>query len=288
MSNQSEAYIKNVIVKLKTLSRQADATIDMLFDLAEGIHSDANEDELKSWLSDKLMQQFRVICDALEKLDRRVALNDFKEGFARYEDLTRVHYDSMIGSFYSPAQALLSSYTEILELNVANGDESSVQTSLRILENLLNGTATILEDAQITPTCESDINRLMKPVIQAAFPGSIPSAPIATVMKTYKPELGVTSLGALVEYKFADNKEDMKQCVDGVFADSRGYTGDGKWNTFFAVFFQTGAYYNQADLDAQFKQCGVEAWKVILVTGRAAKKKKTTPQTTPAAAGTTN
>jgi hypothetical protein len=216
-----------------------------------------------------------VICDALEKLDRRVALTDFKEGFARSEDLTKLHYDNLIGSFYSPAQALLSSYAEILELNIDNGDASSVQTSIRILENILGGTAMIMEQQEIAPANESEINRLMGTVVSAAFPDTISNPNIPTVVKTYKPEFGVPSLGALAEYKFARTEADLKQCLDGIMADSRGYQADGKWKRFYAVLFMTGAFFTQAQIEEQFKSCGIhDTWKAVVLVGKGGKKNK--------------
>lgn len=288
MSDHSDTYVENAITKLKALSRQANGAIDGLFDLANGNDCDANENELKAWLSDKLTQQYRIICDALEKFHRNAALVDFKEGFARYDNLTRVEYDSLIGSFFSPVQALLSSYADILELNVQNGDASSIHTSIRIFENILHGTAMIMERQGIEPGNETEMNRLMRTIVSAAFPDTTSNPNIPTVVKTYKPEFGVPSLGALAEYKFAKSETELKQCLDGIMADSRGYQADGKWKRFYAVLFLTGAFFTPAQIEEQFKQCGIhDSWKAIVLVGKGGKKKTTKPQPATPAAVTT-
>ena len=241
----------------------------------------SERDAYENRLADNFQSQFTVLCSAFDRLHQPTISKQLQEGFARYGNkLTRWDYEDYTGAFLSPVQIFLSKFVTALRLNAPDKFGGSQEAGLEILEHILMGTATILDEAQITPTCESDINRLMKPIIRAAFPDSIPSPPIPTVIKTYKPEMGVPSLGALVEYKFATDQKEMKQCVDGILADSRGYTADGTWKKFYAVFFQTGAFYNQPQMDAQFKQCGIhDSWKAIVLVGKGAKKATSTNQT---------
>ena len=125
-----------------------------------------------------------------------------------------------------------------------------------------------MEQQKIEPQNETEINRLMKTVVSAAFPDTVKPA-IPTVVKTYRPEFGVPSLAAVAEYKFAENEQELKQCIDGILADSNGYQADGQWKRFYAVFFMTKAFFTQAQIDEQFKQCGIkESWKAIVLVGR--------------------
>jgi hypothetical protein len=125
------------------------------------------------------------------------------------------------------------------------------------------------------PKNETEINHLMRTVVSAAFPDTISNPDIPTVVKTYKPEFAVPSLGAVAEYKFADNQEYLKQCIDGIMADSRGYQTDARWNRFYAVLFMTAAFYTQAQIDDQFRTCGIaDSWRAIVLVGKGGRAKK--------------
>lgn len=287
MSDDASQYAQKALNHLEELSSQAESLVDDLGNIAGVADCDSERDAFETRLADNFQAQFTILCAALDRLQQPTISKQLQEGFARYgNNLTRWDYEDYTGCFLSPVQVFLRKFFMALQLDAPDAISGSQQAGLAILENIIMGTATIMDEAQITPTCESDINRLMKPIIRAAFPDSIPSPPIPSVVKTYKPEMGVPSLGALVEYKYADSQQEMKQCLDGIFADSRGYTADGRWTRFYAVFFQTGAFYNQLQMDAQFKQCGIhDSWKAIVLVGKGTKKKAATQQ--PAAVAAT-
>lgn len=245
----------------------------------------------EEWLKDYLQQQYRLLCDAFEKLNSQSALSELKQGFARFTDLRHWSPDQSDDGFYSPAQHFLSDYIELLSMHVRKEPETLAQEALKIFENIIGGTAMIMEQQDIAPTNETEINRLMRTVVSAAFPDTISNPNIPTVVKTYKPEFGVPSLGALAEYKFAKTATELKQCLDGIMADSRGYQADGKWKRFYAVLFMTGAFFTPAQIEQQFKSCGIhDSWKAIVLVGKGGKKIATTQQqqtTAPAAAAAT-
>ncbi len=156
----------------------------------------------------------------------------------------------------------------------------------RVFENILAGTAMLMEQLQTPPKNETQINRFMKKFVSAAFPDTItPSIP--TSIKTYKPrEFGVPSLSAIAEYKFATTRRGDSQAMLGRdrLTDSHGYQADGKWHRFYAVLFMTGAFYTPAQIEAHFKQCGFpDSWKAIVLVGNGGKKKGSTQSATPAA-----
>ena len=287
MSDNISQLVQKALTRLDELTSQAQSMVDDLGEMAGREDCYSETDAYETRLADNFQSQFTILCAAFDRLQQPTISKQLQEGFARYGNkLTRWDYEDYTGSFLSPVQIFLSKFITALQLNAPDKFGGSQQAGLEILENILMGTATIMDEAQITPTCESDINRLMKPIIRAAFPDSIPSPPVPTVVKTYKPEMGVPSLGALVEYKYATSQNEMKQCVDGIFADSRGYTADGTWKKFYAVFFQTGAFYNQPQMDAQFKQCGIhDSWKAIVLVGKGSKK--AIPTNPPTAVATT-
>jgi len=48
-------------------------------------------------------------------------------------------------------------------------------------------------------------------------------------IKTYKPDLGVRSLQAAIEYKYANTKEKVKTALDAIYSDMRSYSGHSQW-----------------------------------------------------------
>lgn len=164
-------------------------------------------------------------------------------------------------------------------MHVRKEPETHAQEALKIFENIIFGTAMIMEQQKMTPENETEMNRLMRSIVSAAFPDTISNPNIPTVVKTYKPEFGVPSLGALAEYKFAKSEKELKQCLDGIMADSRGYQADGKWKRFYAVLFMTGAFFTPAQIEEQFKSCGIHnSWKAIVLVGKGGKKKTANQQ----------
>lgn len=44
-------------------------------------------------------------------------------------------------------------------------------------------------------------------------------------MKTYKQDLGVRSLMAVAEYKYAATENEVRRALDGIYTDMKGYSG---------------------------------------------------------------
>jgi hypothetical protein len=273
MSDRLDTYIQNVLQRLEELRRSAHTAIFHISNLALIQDDDGEQHQQEQWLEDYLRQQYRLLCDAFEKLDSQSTLSELKQGFARFTNLRNWRPDSSGDDFISPAQHFLSDYIELLSMHVRKEPETHAQEALKIFESIISGTAMIMEQQEIAPTNESEINRLMRTVVSAAFPDTISNPNIPTVVKTYKPEFGVPSLGALAEYKFAKTETELKQCLDGIMADSRGYQADGKWKRFYAVLFMTGAFFTPAQIEQQFKSCGIhDSWKAIVLVGKGGKK----------------
>jgi hypothetical protein len=100
--------------------------------------------------------------------------------------------------------------------------------------------------------------------------------PVGQLLKTYKPELGVRSLMAAAEYKFASSEAEVKKSLDEIYADMRGYYGHPEWRTFFAVIYTTDTLLHQKKLEEEFR--GVKAdvnWTPIIVVGKGGRGAKT-------------
>lgn len=100
------------------------------------------------------------------------------------------------------------------------GDEGE----LLQLEKLLERTAYTLQKRSVVPTKEADVQHEMDLYLEAMYGAdyhrqfSIPG-----VVKNFRPDSGIRSLGAVIEFKFVDNAEDLKKATSGLFEDASAY-----------------------------------------------------------------
>ena len=100
-----------------------------------------------------------------------------------------------------------------------------------VFRTILQNTAAIVQsfDLRPTPTNEADVRRAIFEVLKFAFHDAIREIPIGHILKTYKPDLGVRSLMAAAEYRFASSEEEVKVALEGIYADMKGYAGNYEW-----------------------------------------------------------
>ena len=91
--------------------------------------------------------------------------------------------------------------------------------------------------------------------------------------KAYKPDIGIRSLKAAVEYKFVATEADARRVIGEVFEDVHGYGGSEDWKHFYAVFYVTDAFFTPAQVEAEFRMSKVDrSWKPLLVSGKGRRK----------------
>lgn len=148
-------------------------------------------------------------------------------------------------------------------------------TGLNIFETILHGTPKIIKAFKLEPKNEKDVQKAMATALRFAFPDVIPEVSIGKNIKTYRPDFGVRSLNAAVEYKFIDSAKEAKTALDGTFADMKGYAGTFEWRHFYAVYYMTDAFFTQRDVEAAYKLVGAERnWTPIVVYGKGARIKR--------------
>ena len=148
-------------------------------------------------------------------------------------------------------------------------------TGLGILETMLHSTPKIIKAFKLEPKNEADVQKAMATAFRFAFPDVIPEVSIGKNFKMYKPDFGIRSLHAAVEYKFIDSEQEAKTALDGTFADMKGYAGTFDWRHFYAVYYMTDAFLTQREVDTAYKLVRAEEnWTPIVVFGKGARKDK--------------
>lgn len=259
--------------------RNADLALTKYYNVCEGNHED-NVDEGEH--ADDLEEARQYLSFLIEKVFRdtailaeRLALPGFRKEVARarksFSDLTVTEVTPWDVMFHSPPLAAARKMYE----SIATMVEGREVTGLRVFETILLNTPKIIERGNLLPDNEAKVRQAVRGVLELAFRDVTREVPIPKSIKTYRPDIGVPSLMAAAEYKFIDSRDDAKAALDGIYADMRGYAGHHKWRSFYAVLYMTENFYNQADVDHEFRLVKADLnWTPLVMVGPGARKPK--------------
>ncbi len=109
------------------------------------------------------------------------------------------------GEVYSKILVEISDYLNAFEFFSENGLEYLLKRAgITFLENILENTAVIINDLNLTPTSEVQVYNSVKVVCKAAFPTAIyPTTPFISIAQEYKPDILIPFLNCAIEYKYA-------------------------------------------------------------------------------------
>ena len=148
-------------------------------------------------------------------------------------------------------------------------------TGLGVFETILENTPKIIENAEIEPSNEAIVREQVRKILGYAFRDVVREISISKNLKTYRPDIGVTSLMAAAEYKFIDSKKDAKKALDEIYADMKGYKGASDWRSFYAVFYMTKSFYTQKDVEEEFRLVKAElSWTPMVMVGSGSRRTK--------------
>ena len=165
-------------------------------------------------------------------------------------------------------------YIVLSKLLGEEDDRATNQKEIEHLERILLNTPKIVYDNKLDPSNENDVRNVVYNLLVHVFPSTLREISISQVTKTYKPDIGVQSLKAAIEYKFADSKDEVKKAIGGLYEDMRGYSGSEDWKVFYAVVYMTDAYFTSDQIKAEFAHTESDKnWKPILVHGKGARKR---------------
>jgi hypothetical protein len=146
-----------------------------------------------------------------------------------------------------------------------------------MLGRILRATATIIQAEKIKPDREADVQSAIYKHLRFIYPDARREVRVPKKFKSYRPDIGVPTLQTAIEYKFCKTKEDVSAAVEGIYADMRGYAGTKEWQHFFAVIYQSDAFFTQEELVSEFKLSESDKnWTPILVHGTGPKRRANT------------
>lgn len=211
----------------------------------------------------------------IESLGYTSLLDDFKHDYAQFDGkLTRLTMLPHVGEFHSDVLGYFWQYyrtlSSLLGMDVQDLEDRKDRARL---ESILQNTAKIVFDRDVIPANEAEVRRCVYQLLIHVFPDTVREIPICQVTKTYKPDIGVRSLRAAAEYKYAATEEEAKKAIGGFYEDMRGYHGSDDWTHFYAVIYMTKPFFTLQQIQAEFSCVGVNPnWQPILVSGDGARK----------------
>jgi hypothetical protein len=151
-----------------------------------------------------------------------------------------------------------------------SSDRYRQQAGVKYLENLLDGTAALLHQSNITPSSEAQVYSPVRQIVSILFSSARnpPAARFIQSFKCYKPDILIPELLAAVEYKYINSSEDLSSALAGIADDVKGYSGDADYKLFYAVFYLTQSFVGREQFLAAWAEKGFpKNWVPIYVVG---------------------
>jgi DpnII restriction endonuclease len=136
-----------------------------------------------------------------------------------------------------------------------------------MLEYSLRSLAKLCFDQRVVPTKEADIQRVMHNHLSAVFPDYSKTVTIPKGLVSFKPDGGVPSLRAAIEYKFVASRKDVAEAVHGLHEDVTGYARSRDWRYLYSVVYLTRPFATEGQFERALGSAGRDRWTTILVTG---------------------
>jgi hypothetical protein len=234
-----------------------------------GYHEDERYGAERSYLGFRLRQAFLRMLILIERAELSQFLTNFRAGFAAYEGKLEVlgHSPHDPEDLYSEPLIFMDQSFDALSA-MLRGVGTRDQYELGLLERILRQTPYILANRGTTPISEKDVRQPVFDVLKTVFSDCRREIPVSHLFKTYRADLGVPALKALVEFKYALDEKELKSELDGVYADMNGYAGDPQWNRFFAVFYTATPVAAPERILEEFKLSRADmSWQPIIVHG---------------------
>lgn len=146
----------------------------------------------------------------------------------------------------------------------------SLLAGRKYLERILYETHLLIEISKRKIYQETSIYSCVKSFLCVLYPSLITGRGYFNgVLKSYNPDVLIPELKTAVEYKYSKSEVDIAKHLDEIVIDAKGYTGDAKYDNFYAVFYTRGKIISQMRFEIAVKQKQLPGnWKCIMVQGK--------------------
>jgi hypothetical protein len=267
------AVAKNAVGSLDKLLSQAKGA---LWDLEREVFGDPGygdaggyEDPraaMKGFL-EELYDILLIVLEAAGMPETRASLVDAWREFREDKGLAHTFDDQESQTCESPALTFLERLIHGLRITVSGTISSAHAWTLFRLEGMLRDTAGLVHRRRMAPANETELQEIMHDYLSACFPDFRPNPAIGGTLKNFKPDCGIASVGAAIEFKIVHTREQVATAFSGVAEDTAGYKGSKDWTHFYAVIYQAEPFMLESQLRHDLKRIGAATWTPIVVNG---------------------
>lgn len=195
----------------------------------------------------------------------------YNDQFAKINPIeSEIHFDDLqfLNEILLPHYWLIEEYYNLLEINFIKSETFEELYKIQQLENILKGTNTLLKDLKVKIERETDIHKIVFPVLKQIFPETSREVAISGPIKSFNADFGIKTISTLIEYKLIKNDKEAKSFLDGILADSKGYSNSKDWNKFYSVLYMNEPYFSESRIIEEYKSKSIhENWIPIITIG---------------------
>jgi REase_DpnII-MboI len=236
---------------------------------------DRPDEALKLFL-EELHDVLLVVLEAAGMPATRASLVTAWPGFVDGKGLTHTIKDPEFENCESPALTFLERVIQGLRISATAPISSEQAWTLSRLESMLRDTAPLVHRRNRAPRDEIDVQKIMHDYLSACFHDFVKTPSIGGTLKSFKPDCGIKSVGAAIEFKYVRDEKEVATAFSGIAEDTAGYKGSKDWTRFYAVIYQDEPFMLESHLRSDLKRIGAATWTPILVNGPTNKVAKNT------------
>jgi hypothetical protein len=268
-----------MLESIKEAIDDAERNLVLLTDIAQGLDHETVNDNIElatadsnlSFYIEKAYRELGILAERLNAPQFAAEIHGERKKGLKKGKFSETELNDWGPGLVSPSLGRVRSYYSSLGSMI--GIYST--TARDVLERLLKNTGRLIHERGLDPKSEADVRNAIIQVLQLAFDGVQKDIPLPQSVKTYKGDIGIPAVASIIEYKYVKSKQDMKNALDGIYADMKGYSRVGDWRSFYAVFYMSGPFYLQEDVEEEFAIVGADkSWTPIVVQGPAGQKPK--------------
>ena len=208
-----------------------------------------------------------VVLEAAGMPESRASLVNAWRGFADGKKLEHTNDDPEFGMSESPALNFLEHLIDGLRMAASETISSEEAWTLSRLEAMLRDTPGLVHRRQNPPADEAELQKIMHDYLSACFSDFTHNPPISGTLKNFKPDCGIRTVGAAIEFKIVHSRKEIAVAFSGIVEDTAGYKGSKDWTRFYSVIYQAEPFMLESHLRGDLKRIGAATWTPIVVNG---------------------
>jgi hypothetical protein len=273
--------IDNILSKAKRALREMEY---VKFGGWDDLGSYESPDDAMVYHFGQLYDHLLVVLEAAEMPETRANLI---AKWAEFKKLDKgLRHTAQFGDFdhlTSPVLEYIDHLVSALRITVSNHLTSEEGWTLARLEAMLEDGSTLVHRRGKAPATEKEFQDIMQDYLRACFSDFDPSPKISGSIKNFKPDCGITSIGAAIEFKLAHTEQEAITAFSGVVEDTAGYKGSREWTRFYAVIYQAHPFLPKSHMKNDMKRIGALTWTPVLLNGKTTRKLRKIKPSVPAA-----